>query len=138
MCCQSGNLRPDHDAVAVGSALHALVVGVVGEADEVGVEIFEEAEDGVDVFVGVGAAACERGFGVHVGALQEDGLAVEQDAGAIDADVAEADVVGECVFAGGELDLVELRTISGDQRMSLRGFDVEGRAAVCVGAERWC
>ena len=32
------DLGPDHDAVAVGGALHALVVRVVGEADEVGVE----------------------------------------------------------------------------------------------------
>ena len=68
-----GNLGPDHDAVAVGGAFHALVVGVVGEADEVGVEVFEIAEDGGDVLVVVGAAAADGGFGVHVDALQEDG-----------------------------------------------------------------
>jgi hypothetical protein len=34
---------------------------------------------------------------VHVGALQENCFAVEEDACAIDTDVAEADVVGELV-----------------------------------------
>jgi hypothetical protein len=37
---------------------------------------------------------------VHIGALQEDGLAVEENARAVDAYVTEANVVGELVFAG--------------------------------------
>jgi hypothetical protein len=44
---------------------------------------------------------------VHIGALQEDCVAVEQDAVPIDADVAEADVIGQLVIAGREADLVE-------------------------------
>ena len=46
-----GNLRPDEEAIAVGGALHSLVVGVVGEADVVGVELFDPAEEGGDVLV---------------------------------------------------------------------------------------
>ena len=74
-------------------------MGIVGEADEVGVEVLEVAEDGGDVLVVVDAAAADGGLGVHVGALQKDGLAIEQDAGAVDADIAEADVVGELVVS---------------------------------------
>ena len=87
---------------------HALVVGVVAETDEVGIEILEVAEDGGDVLIGVRAATANGGFGVHIGALQEDCFAVEQDSCAIDADVAETDVIGQLVIAGREADLVEL------------------------------
>ena len=103
-----GYLGPDHDAVLVGGALHPLVVWIVSESDEVGIQVFEVTEDGCHVFVGVGAASANRRFGVHVGALQEDCFAVEEDACAVDADVAEADVVGELVGPGSQSYFVEL------------------------------
>jgi hypothetical protein len=44
-----GDLAPDQDAAAVGFAGHALVVGVVGEADVVAAELLGPVEEGVDV-----------------------------------------------------------------------------------------
>jgi hypothetical protein len=72
----------------------------MSEANEVGVEILEEGEDILNVFVGAGAAGAIGRFGVRVDALQEDRFAVEKNAGAVDADVAKADVVGELVLIG--------------------------------------
>ena len=124
------NFGPDHNAVAVGGALHALVVGIVSEADKVSVEVFEIAEDGGDVLVGVEAAAADGGFGVEVDALQVDGLTVEQDAGAVDADVAKADVVGELVLlstgACGEGDFVELGRCGRTRRSRWVALTVKG------------
>ena len=48
------------------------------------------------VLVGVDAAAAEGASACMLAPSQEDGFAVEQDAGAVDADVAEADVVSDC------------------------------------------
>jgi hypothetical protein len=100
-----GNLGPDHDAIAIGGALHALVVRVVRQANEVGVHFLQVAEDCIGIFLRVGAAAADRRFRVHVGALKKDCLAVEENARAIDPDIAEANIVGELVLAGGEVTL---------------------------------
>jgi hypothetical protein len=72
----------------------------MAETHEVRMQILEVTENGGDVLVAVGAAAADGCFGVHIGALQEDGLAVEENARAVDAYVTEANVVGELVFAG--------------------------------------
>ena len=56
-----GDLGPDHEAEAVGGAGHALVVGVVGEADVVAAEFFGPAEEGVDVFASR-RGRCGRGL----------------------------------------------------------------------------
>src|ERR1700738_2512383 len=106
----------------------------MGEADEVGVHVFEIAEDGRDILIGVPAASADGRFSVHVGTLQEDGFAVEQDAGAVDADVAEADVVGEFVRSGAEGDFIELRG-SGRPEGELVGCDVKGGAPVGSGLD---
>ena len=50
----------------------ALVVRVVGQADEVGVQLLEVAEDCVGIILRVGAAAANRGFRVHIDALEKD------------------------------------------------------------------
>jgi len=125
------NLRPDHDAVAVGGALHTLVVGVMTEADEVGVEVFEKGEDIVDVLLVIDASGAVGGFGMHVRALQEDSFAVEEDAGPVDADVAEADIVREFVLTGGEFDLVEFWRFRRPE-IEFAGLQVEGCSAFCI------
>ncbi len=73
---------------------------VVGETDVVAAEFFGPAEEGVDVFLRVGAAGAVGGFGVDGDAAEEDGLAVEEDLGAAGFDGAEADVVFDVVVGG--------------------------------------
>jgi hypothetical protein len=40
---------------------------------------------------------------MHVRAAQKDGFAVKKYAGTVDADIAEADVIGELILAGSTL-----------------------------------
>jgi hypothetical protein len=72
-----GDFGPDEDAKAIGGAGHALVVGIVGEADVVGVEFLDPGEEGVDVLLVVDAAGAEGCFSVDADAVEGDGLAVE-------------------------------------------------------------
>ena len=123
-----GNLGPDHDALAVGGAEHALVVGVVGEADEVGMELTDPGEERIEVLVRVGATAAVGGFALNADAAQEDRLAVEQDVGAFDADIAEADVVVEGILAGDDFEFVELGGFGRPEAEGTRG-EIEGGAA---------
>src|SRR5437868_3357142 len=53
---------------------------------------------------------------MHVDALQEDRFAVEQDARAVDANIAKSDVIGDLVFAGGEVYFVELWRLGRPER----------------------
>jgi hypothetical protein len=106
-------------------------VGVVGEADEVGVKLFDPAEEGVDVGVGRDAAGAEGGFGVDADAVEGEGLAVEEDLGAASFDGSEADGVGEGVCARGEVDAVELGGVGGPEGEVGRG-EGDGGAAVGV------
>src|ERR1700682_1366899 len=101
----------------------------MGEADEVGGHVFEIAEDGCNILIGVSATSADGRFSVHVGTLKEDGSAVEQDACAVDADVAEADVIREFVRSGGEGNFVELGGL-GRPEGELAGCDVKGGASV--------
>ena len=103
----------------------------MAEAYEVCVEIFEITEDRGDVLIVVGPAAADGGFGVNVDTFEEDSLSIEKNAGAVDTDVAEADVIGEFVGSGRKADLVELRRFRGPEGES-GGFDGEGGVAVCV------
>ena len=127
-----GDLGPDHEAEAVGSASHALVVRVVGEADVVAPKFLSPAEEGVDVVLGVGAAGAHGRFGVDGDPAEEDGLAVEKDLGAADFDGAEAHVVFELVGAGGELDLVEPGVFGGPEA---EGFDGQADGVAGVGVD---
>ena len=96
--------------------------------------LFEIAEEGGDVLIVVDAAAADRSFGMHVDALQEDGLSVEENAGAINADVAEANVVGEFVLLLAELMRVYFVELGrfGRPEGELAGLYGEGGAAVGV------
>ena len=102
-----GNLGPDHDAVTVSGPFHTLIVRVVAESDEVGIQLLDIAEDSGDILIVVRAAAPNRRFGVNVDAFQKDGLPIEENACSIDPDVAKADVVGEFVDAGCEPNFVK-------------------------------
>lgn len=80
------DLGPHHYSVAVRSALHAFVMWIVTQADEVDVEFFQVAKQGGDVLVVVHSATANGGFGIDINALGKDGLAVEKDSSAIDAE----------------------------------------------------
>ena len=85
-----GGLVDDHDAEPVGVVEDLLGVGVVRGAEGVGAQPAEQREV-VDHRGGVVALASDRVVLVHAEALEVEGLAVDQEPGAVDPDGADAD-----------------------------------------------
>src|SRR5882757_5812355 len=106
-------------------------MGIMTESGEVRIEVFKHGEDVVDVLLVIGASGPVRGFGMHVGTLQEDRFAVEQDTRSVYADVTETDLVREFVLTGGDFNLVELWRIRRPE-IELVGLHLEGCAALSV------
>ena len=81
-------------------------MGVMRQAHEVGIDLVKHAEDILHIFVGMGASASKRSLRMGVGALEKDRRTVQQDACAINAYVAEPDIIRECVTTRAKLNLI--------------------------------
>src|SRR5215469_7418971 len=121
-------LGPDQDAIAIRLAQHALVVRVMRQTNEIRMEFLKPTEKNAGILISVGAATPDGCLAVHVSALEEDRFAVEKNAGTIDADVAEPNVVGQTVLPGNHFDLIELWGI-GRPECEMHGLE---RKACCA------
>ena len=66
---------------------------------EIGVEILEKAEDVLYVLIVIDPAGAIRSLRMHVGALQKDWLAIQQNSCAVDANITKANIVSERILA---------------------------------------
>ena len=85
-----------------------------------------------DVAVCVGAAASDGSFCMHICALQKDRLAIQEDACTVNADITEADIIGQPVVSRGESDFIELWIVRRPES-KLGGLDCEACVAIGIG-----
>ena len=115
------NLRPDHDAHAVSSASHPLVVRIVGEPHIITTQFVRPPKQRLDVFVVVRAPPAERRLRVNGDTAQKSRLSVQQDMLAVCLDSSEADFIFKFVISRGERDAVEFGTIRRPQLQAICG-----------------
>ncbi len=127
------DLGPYQQAELVCNAHHVLVVRVVGQSDEVAVELLHPFEQGARVLGTVRPAITFRRLFVHTDATEEHRLSIEQDVGSVGRDGAEADPVRDPVVGSCDLHLVQLRV--GRRPKNEIGGDVDGCTTVGIGGD---
>ena len=96
------------DAVLVAEVIPVVVIRIVAGTHRIEVELLHD----LDVLLHTGAGDYVTSVRIQlvaVGALDEDGLAVDEQLGVLDLDLAETDVHGDRLARGGRLEGIEVR-----------------------------